>query len=85
MYSIGSDNETDGPGYEGGGRRWYYCIRLVIVIFSSFHDNHSFSGQVGRRDKNKLKEIKPILFIETIEQKRCLQLKLLYFTTLKCS
>jgi hypothetical protein len=35
-------------------------------------------------DKNKLKEIKQILFIEAIEQKRCLQPKLLYFTILKC-
>ena len=33
-------------------------------------------------DKNKLKEIRPILFIEVIKQKRCLQQKLSYFTTL---
>jgi hypothetical protein len=31
-------------------------------------------------DKNKLKEIKQILFIEAIEQKKYLQPKLLYFT-----
>ena len=33
-------------------------------------------------DKNKLKEITQILFIEAIEQKTCLQQKLLYFTIL---
>jgi hypothetical protein len=33
-------------------------------------------------DKNKLKEIRQILFIEAIEQKTCLQQKLLYFTIL---